>query len=122
MTRSSSKKLQLATALSGALLCMLTQYLVTPALPAIMAHYSLTADVVQWLTSGFTMTCALMIPATAFLIQRPSPRRLFLIAMGLFSLGSLLLGTGTSFALALLGRIFQALGAGVMMPLVQVLL
>ena len=122
MTRSSSKKLQLATALSGALLCMLTQYLVTPALPAIMAHYSLTADVVQWLTSGFTMTCALMIPATAFLIQRLSPRRLFLIAMGLFSLGSLLLGTGTSFALALLGRFFQALGAGVMMPLVQVLL
>ena len=122
MNPSPSKKLQLAAVLSGALLCMLNQYLVSPALPAVMAEFRVTADVVQWLTTGFTMTCALMIPLTAFLIRRLAPRRLFLIAMGLFFLGSLLLGSGLSFGMALLGRILQALGAGVMMPLAQVFL
>lgn len=122
MNRSPSKKLQLAAVLAGALLCMLNQYLVSPALPAVMEQFQVTADVVQWLTTGFTMTCALMIPLTAFLIQRLAPRRLFLIAMGLFCLGALLLGSGLSFGAALLGRILQALGAGVMMPLAQVFL
>ena len=122
MKSSPSKKLQLAAVLSAALLCMLNQYLVSPALPAIMKEFQVTADVVQWLTTGFTMTCALMIPLTAFLIQRLSPRRLFLMAMSLFFLGALLLGSGLSFGITLLGRILQALGAGVMMPLAQVFL
>lgn len=122
MKWSPSKKIQLASVLSGSLLCMLTQYLVSPALPAIMNHYGLTADVVQWLTTGFTMTCALMIPMTAFLIQRFSVRRLFLMAMGAFFAGSLLLGSNLAFPLVLSGRILQALGAGVMAPLAQVFL
>lgn len=113
-------KISLGIVMSGALLCLLNQNLISPTLPSIMAEFSVTADTVQWLTSGFTLTAALMIPLTAFLISRFSLRSLFTAALGSFLLGSLFLGLGFAFPILLMGRILQAVGAGIMMPLAQV--
>jgi len=49
-----------------------------------------------------------MIPITAFLLERYSLRSLFIISMGSFLLGSLLLAWSPYFAVTLLGRVFQA--------------
>src|SRR5699024_7791018 len=59
----------------------------------------------------------IMIPVTAFLIQRFSTRKLFMTAVGLFAFGTGLAAMAASFTLLLIGRIFQGSGAGIMMYL-----
>ena len=106
----------------GTFVAVLNQTLVTPALPSIMTEMSVDATTAQWLTTGFTLVNAIMIPITAFLIDRFSVRNLFLSAMGTFALGTLMAGIAPNFAILLLGRLVQAAGEGVMMPLVSVVL
>lgn len=78
----------------GTFVTILNQTLVTPALPAIMAEMSIDAATGQWLTTGFTLVNAIMIPITAYLQDRFSVRRLFLFSMSVFAVGSLLCGWG----------------------------
>ena len=63
-----------------------------------------------------------MIPITAFLTDRFTTKRLFLVSMVIFTLGSFLAGWGPSFVVLLLGRLVQAAGAGILMPLVMTVL
>lgn len=104
---------------SGGFITMLNQTVLTPALPHIMADTGVSANVAQWLTTVFMLVSAVMIPITAFLISRFTTRRLFMVSMFSFSFGSLLCAVSQGFGLVLLGRVFQACGAGVMMPLCQ---
>lgn len=64
----------------------------------------------------------IMIPITAFLINRFTTRQLFFTAIGLFGIGTLISAIAPSFVVLLIGRILQAAGAGVMMPLMQTIL
>src|SRR5690625_7893101 len=63
-----------------------------------------------------------MIPITAFLIERFTTRKLFLTAMSLFAFGTAVAAAAPSFILLLIGRVFQASGAGIMMPLLQTIM
>ncbi len=56
---------------------------------------------------------------TAFLIERYTSRQLFLTAMSIFAAGTLLCAVGSDFSMLLIGRVLQAAGAGIMMPLMQ---
>ncbi|MBQ5707282.1 MAG: MFS transporter, partial [Peptococcaceae bacterium] len=67
---------------------VLNQTLLTPALPSIMAEMHVTASTAQWLTTGYMLMSGIMVPITAFLIDRFTTRRLFFIAMGMFSAGT----------------------------------
>ena len=109
----------LGVMVSGGFITMLNQTVLTPALPHIMADTGVTANTAQWLTTIFLLVAAVMIPVTAFLINRFTTRQLFIIAMLSFCVGSLLCAVSRSFAVVLVGRVFQACGAGVMMPLCQ---
>lgn len=106
----------------GAFVTILNQTLISPALPTIMAEMSVSAATVQWLTTGFTLVNAIMIPITAYLIDRFSTRGLFVTAMIIFAVGSFLAGWGPNFPVLLIGRLVQAAGAGVMMPMVMTVL
>ncbi|MCF3941964.1 MDR family MFS transporter [Oceanobacillus alkalisoli] len=108
--------------ISGAFVAILNQTLLGTALPKIMIDLELTENTVQWLQSVFMLVNGIMIPITAFLIGRFTTRTLFLTAMSLFSLGTFTAAISGSFELLLLGRIFQAAGAGIMMPLMQTIL
>ncbi|HLQ83816.1 MAG TPA: DHA2 family efflux MFS transporter permease subunit [Pseudogracilibacillus sp.] len=108
--------------LSGAFITILNQTLLGTALPVIMIDLNLTESTVQWLQSVFMLVNGIMIPVTAFLIQRFSTRGLFLTAMSLFALGTAISAVAPTFSLLMLGRIFQASGAGIMMPLLQTIL
>ena len=110
----STFRMELVTIIAGTVLCMLNQFLVSPALPSIMDQYRVSTGTVQWLTNGFTMVCALMVPMTAFLLHKYSVRKLFLSGMAVFTLGSFLIGSNWPFGFVLAGRILQATGAGVM--------
>lgn len=109
----------LAVLVFGTFVTVLNQTVVAPALPSVMAEMSVDASTAQWLTTGFTLVNAIMIPITAFLTDRFTTKRLFLVSMVIFTAGSALAGWGPSFAVLLLGRLVQAAGAGILMPLVM---
>ena len=112
----------LAVLVFGTFVTVLNQTVVAPALPSVMTEMSVDASTAQWLTTGFTLVNAIMIPITAFLTDRFTTKRLFLVSMVIFTAGSALAGWGPSFAVLLLGRLVQAAGAGILMPLVMTVL
>lgn len=112
----------IAVLLVGAFLVVLNQTLLTPALPTIMDNLNVSATTVQWLTSGYALVEAVIIPLNAYLIGRFSTRKLFIGGMLLFTAGSALCAGAPSFPFLLLGRVMQACAAGVVMPMVFALI
>lgn len=104
--------------LVGVLLAVLNQTLLSPALPAIMADLQVDATTVQWLTSGYSLVEAVIIPLSAYLIGRFSTRQLFITAFALFTAGSLAAAVAPNFWVLLLGRVLQAACTGMSMPMV----
>ncbi|RYG71758.1 DHA2 family efflux MFS transporter permease subunit [Lentibacillus lipolyticus] len=108
--------------ISGAFAAILNQTLLATALPHIMADLHLEESTAQWLTSIFMLVNGIMIPVTALLIGRFTTRTLFITAMGLFGLGTLICAIAPTFGVLMVGRIVQAAGAGIIMPLMQTIL
>lgn len=106
----------------GTFVTVLNQTVVTPAQPSIMTEMNVDASLVQWLTTGFTLVNAIMIPVTAYLTDKHSTKILYIVSMGIFALGSLMAGIAPNFAVLLLGRLLQAAGAGILMPMVMTVL
>lgn len=103
--------------MAGTVLAMLNQTALNPALPAIMADLSVDAATVQWLVSAYSLVNAIVIPLSAFLMGRFGTRRVFLTAISLFTLGSLLGALSSNFVVVLIGRVLQAICAGMNMPM-----
>lgn len=104
--------------LAGAFVAVLNATLLTPALPTIMADMGIASTTVQWLTSGYALTEAVIIPLAAYLMGRFSTRSLFIGGMTLFAAGSLVSAVAPVFPLLLLGRVMQACATGFVMPMV----
>ncbi|WP_404320210.1 MDR family MFS transporter [Arthrobacter luteolus] len=98
---------------------ILNETIMSVALPRLMADLDISAATAQWLTTGFMLTMAVVIPATGFLLQRFSMRALFLAAMSLFSTGTLVAALAPGFETLLAGRIIQAGGTAIMIPLLM---
>ncbi len=109
----------LAVLMIGAFIAFLNNTLLNIALPSIMSDLNVDASTVQWLATGFMLVNGVLIPTTAFLIQKYSVRNLFLLSMGLFVLGTVLAGFAHSFPLLLTGRMIQASGSAILMPLLM---
>ncbi|WP_311794826.1 MFS transporter [Alicyclobacillus acidiphilus] len=104
---------------SGAFVSILNETLLNVALPPIMRELHIAATTAQWLTTGYMLTNGVLIPVTAFLIQRFTTRTLFLTAMSLFAVGTLIAAVSPDFGFLLVGRVVQASGAAIMLPLLM---
>src|SRR5699024_967516 len=78
-----------------------------------------TATTVQWLISGFLVTMAVVIPTTGFLLERFTPRSIYLVAVGSFVVGTLLCAVAVNFPALLIGRLVQASGTAIVLPRVR---
>ncbi|MBZ6488477.1 DHA2 family efflux MFS transporter permease subunit (plasmid) [Priestia aryabhattai] len=105
--------------LAGAFISILNQTLMITAIPPIMKEMNITANSAQWLTTVFMLVNGIMIPVSAFLLERFSTRQLFISAMSIFAFGTIVAGIAPNFEILLLGRVIQSSGAGVMLPLMQ---
>ena len=103
--------------LAGTLLAVLNLTLLSPALPTIMTSLNVDATTVQWLTSGYSLVEAVIIPLSAYLIGRFSTRQLFITAFSIFMAGSLAAALAPNFWVLLAGRVLQALCTGIAMPM-----
>ncbi|MCM1565853.1 MAG: DHA2 family efflux MFS transporter permease subunit [Dehalobacter sp.] len=111
-----------AILMSGTFIATLNQTLISTALPHLMKDLNITSNTAQWLTTAFMLVNGIMIPVTAFLIQKFTTRALFFTAMVLFGLGTFICAVAPNFFFLLAGRVVQASGAGILMPLMQTVL
>ncbi|MGR9049836.1 DHA2 family efflux MFS transporter permease subunit [Halobacillus faecis] len=118
-SKGTNKVLMAALLLAGSFITILNQTLMITAIPPIMDEMNVTANSAQWLTTVFMLVNGVMIPVSAFLIERFTTRQLFISAMSVFAFGTILGGLALNFPLLLLGRVVQSAGAGVMLPLMQ---
>lgn len=118
-TVSYNRKTIVALLLAGAFISILNQTLMITAIPPIMEEMGITANTGQWLTTVFMLVNGIMIPISAFLLERFTTRQLFITAMSIFAIGTLISGIAPNFSFLLVGRVIQSAGAGVMLPLMQ---
>ena len=107
----------LAAMLFGMFIAILNQTLLNVALPKINTEFNISASTGQWLMTGFMLVNGILIPISAFLFNKYSYRKLFIIGLTLFTLGSLVCAISFNFPIMMSGRVLQAIGAGVLMPL-----
>ena len=105
--------------LVSAFVVILNETILSVALPPIMDDLDLAETTAQWLTTGFMLTMAVVIPTTGYLMGRFSTRQVFTIAMTTFTVGTLICAVSPSFLPLLAGRIVQASGTAIMMPLLM---
>ena len=105
----------------GTFFGLLCSTLMNIALPTFMNVFHISEAQVQWVTNGYMLVNALMIPVSSFFIKRFPFKNLFIIFSGIFLLGTIIGAIAWSFNLVVVARMIQALGAGMMMPLVNVL-
>lgn len=103
----------------GAFVALLNNTLLNIALPSIMTEFSVKPSQVQWLTTGYMLVNGIMIPASAFFIQKFTNRKLFLTAMTLFTIGTALAVFAPTFGVLVASRMIQASGSAMMMPLLM---
>lgn len=103
----------------GAFLAILNQTVMSVATPELMKDFDITAATAQWLTTGYMLVNGVLIPITAYLIQRFSTRQLFQASMIIFLVGTIISAIASNFPILLTGRMVQAAGAGIIMPLLM---
>lgn len=105
--------------LVAAFVAILNETTMGIAIPHLNADLGIPPELGQWLTSAFMLTMAVVIPTTGFILQRFTTRQVFIAAMTAFSLGTLVALVAPGFSVLLVGRVIQAAGTGIMMPLLM---
>ncbi len=105
--------------LVSAFVVILNETIMNVALPRLMDEFQVSPSAIQWLATAFMLTMAVVIPTTGYLLTRLPIRNVFLLAMGLFSAGTLLAGLAPGFEMLLGARVIQASGTAIMMPLLM---
>ncbi|MCX6466838.1 MAG: DHA2 family efflux MFS transporter permease subunit [Pseudonocardiales bacterium] len=109
----------IALLVGSAFVMILNETIMSVALPVLIVDLQVSASTAQWLTSGFLLTMAVVIPITGYLLQRFTPLQVYVASMTLFSLGTLVAALAPGFAVLLAGRVVQASGTAVMIPLLM---
>ena len=103
--------------MAGMFVAILNQTLINVALPVMINDFSISTATAQWLTTGFMLVNGIFVPVSAYLIQKFTYRQLFMFAMIAFTFGSVICAISTNFPVMMTGRVIQAVGAGILMPL-----
>ena len=119
MTSTINKKILMTVLIIGCFLSTLNQTLLNVAFSSLMEVFHVSASTIQWLATGFMLVNGILVPITAFLMKRFSTRQLFISSMVLLLIGTILCAVAPSFFILLMGRMIQAAGAGIIMPLMM---
>ncbi|OFD42507.1 DHA2 family efflux MFS transporter permease subunit [Bacillus mycoides] len=114
-----NKKIILVVLIAGCFLSTLNQTLLNVAMSNLMEVFDVSAATVQWLSTGFMLINGVLVPITAFLMKRFTTRQLFISSMLSLFIGTVLCACAMNFGTLLTGRMIQAVGAGIIMPLMM---
>ena len=102
---------------SLAFIGILTETVMTVLFPALMREFHVDTATVQWITTIYLLSVAATMPISSYLNRRFKHRTLFLAAVALAVLGSLIMIVGHAFPVILIARVIQGMGSGVATPL-----
>lgn len=114
-----TEKIVLSVLVFSALVMFLNETILSVALTPIMEDLSIPATTAQWLTTGFMLTMAVVIPTTGFLLERLHTRTIFFAALISFIAGTVVAALSPAFLVLLVGRVLQAMGTAIIMPLLM---
>ena len=106
----------------AASLVTIAQSIITTGVVYLMGDFSVSSTQAQWSYSAFLLVVGVMIPLSAYISRRFSARTIFFFSLIIFLLGSIICYFSTSLIVLIIGRILQAIGNGIIMPYVQILL
>ena len=98
---------------------ILNETIMLNAIPRLMESFRVSEQAAQWVSTAFMLTMAAVIPVTGWFLQRVTTRAAYTTAMGVFLTGTALAAVAPVFEVLLLGRVVQAAGTAVMMPLLM---
>jgi EmrB/QacA subfamily drug resistance transporter len=101
----------------GAIMSILDITVVSVALPTFQTEFDATYAEVAWTMTGYTLALATVIPLSGWAADRFGTKRLYMLALLLFTLGSALCATADSIEQLVAYRVVQGLGGGMLMPL-----
>ncbi|WP_443147048.1 MDR family MFS transporter [Paenibacillus sp. HWE-109] len=103
----------------GTFFSILNETLLNIAFPQLIIELDVPAPTLQWLATGYMLVVGVLVPASALLVQWFTTRQMFLGAMIIFTLGTLVCGIAPQFSVMLSGRLLQAVGTGLMLPVLM---
>ncbi|RJE85610.1 DHA2 family efflux MFS transporter permease subunit [Paenibacillus sp. 1011MAR3C5] len=103
----------------GAFFSILNETLLNIAFVDLSIDFNVDYTTVQWLSTSYLLVVGILIPVSALLVQWFTTRQMFLGAMTLFSIGTLVCALAPEFYVLLIGRVIQALGTGLMLPVMM---
>lgn len=106
----------LLTLIIGAFMAILDGSIVNVALPRMMAIFGSTADQIQWVLTGYMLTTGMVIPVTGYLSDRFGGKKIYILSLAAFTVGSALCSLAWSNNSLVVARVIQAVGGGMMMP------
>jgi len=106
----------LGVVILGSFMPILDNSIVNVALPKIMANFGATVDQIEWVVTGYMIAFAIVMPVTSWLQEGFGLKKVFIVSLALFCLGSALCGMAWDKDSLIAFRIIQALGGGALMP------
>src|SRR4051794_3032437 len=106
----------------GAIMSVLDTTIVNVALDTLSKDLHTSLDGIQWVVTGYMLALAAVIPVTGWAAARFGAKRLYIISLILFTLGSALCGLAWSAESLIAARVLQGLGGGMLMPIGQMIL
>ncbi|EIV94219.1 DHA2 family efflux MFS transporter permease subunit [Frankia sp. QA3] len=110
-------RLTLGVLVLGGLMVVLDVTITNVAIRSLSRDLHAPLSVIQWVTTGYTLALAVAVPMTAWLASRLGTRRVYIIALALFGLGSLLAGLAWNIGSLIAFRVLQGLGGGLVNPI-----
>jgi EmrB/QacA subfamily drug resistance transporter len=100
----------------GAIMSILDVTVVNVAINTLAREFKTTLPTIQWVATGYTLALATVIPLTGWAADRFGTKRLYMISIALFALGSALSGLAWSAESLIAFRVLQGFGGGMIMP------
>ena len=110
-------KLMAAVLMIGSFIGLFGETALNMALTDIMKDFSVEAGTAQWLTTGYLLVLAILVPLSSYLIRWFTTKQLVSSALGFMVLGSVLGAIAPNFTILLVGRLIQGVGTGIFLPL-----
>ncbi|HEY2419999.1 MAG TPA: DHA2 family efflux MFS transporter permease subunit [Neobacillus sp.] len=100
----------------GAFMGLFGETALNMALSNVMDQFSIQAATGQWLTTGYLLVLAILVPISALLMKWFTTRQLVIGGLIISLLGAILAALSPSFLILLMGRLVQAIGTGLLLP------
>lgn len=106
----------LGVTIIGGFMSILDSSIVNIALPKMMAVFAVDTDRAQWILTAYMLTMGVLQPVTGYFCDRFGTRRMYLLSLMGFTIGSLLCGLAWSNDSMIAFRVIQAIGGGLIIP------